>query len=599
MFRDETGLAVNPHLWGSIEAALDESEYFVLMASPDAAASPWVAREIEHWIATKPVERILPVLTDGDLVWDSAAGGYDLARSTALPPVLATAFVAEPRHLELRWAHTETQLDLRHAGFRAAIAGLGAPIHGVSLDELEGEDVRQHRRTMRIAWGAAALLLVVTIAAIVSAAFAVRYASTARASERRALAERSRARVSATEATRQRTLAVKNAGVARAAQGDAEANAQEAARNATEATAQRTRAEQNAAQSEQNAAQAEANGQEAQAQTVAAQANAAEASANAAEASANAAKAQANAEAAAASAADARRAADVAAAARERAQRSAAEATAQREAAVASATTARSRQLAASALNVLRANPVGSLLMSVQANRFDPNAQARDSAMRTLQRQPARLSGYLPLDPAVGAPVSIVTSPDRRVLASVGANGDIGLVELATGTRLPAPAVGAVASRVSFSPDSAWLVVQTSDSLVLWDVAGGRVDQTIPLPSGDPFGATVSADHRMAAVVAGRSRPAAAGPERVRPAGHDRAARRVHRVSDRAEPGPPTGRGHGGPHLLRHDLGGPGVRDGVRSPGRAAPGRSRARASASNLGVRSSCGSPPTAGARR
>ena len=176
VFRDETGLAVNPHLWGSIEAALDESEYFVLMASPDAAASPWVAREIEHWIATKPVERILPVLTDGDLVWDPAAGGYDLARSTALPPVLATAFLAEPRHLELRWAHTETQLDLRHAGFRAAIAGLGAPIHGVSLDELEGEDVRQHRRTMRIAWGAAALLLVVTIAAIVSAAFAVRYA---------------------------------------------------------------------------------------------------------------------------------------------------------------------------------------------------------------------------------------------------------------------------------------------------------------------------------------------------------------------------------------------------------------------------------------
>ena len=122
--------------------------------------------------------------------------------------------------------------------------------------------------------------------------------------------------------------------------------------------------------------------------------------------------------------------------------------------------------------------------------------------MRTLQRQPARLSGYLPLDPAVGVPVSIVTSPDRRVLASVGANGDIGLVELATGTRLPAPAVGAVGSRVSFSPDSAWLVVQTSDSLVLWDIAGGRVAQTIPLPSGDPFGATVSADHRMAAVVA-------------------------------------------------------------------------------------------------
>src|SRR5262245_65690 len=34
VFRDETGLSVNPHLWGSIERAMDESRYFVLLASP-------------------------------------------------------------------------------------------------------------------------------------------------------------------------------------------------------------------------------------------------------------------------------------------------------------------------------------------------------------------------------------------------------------------------------------------------------------------------------------------------------------------------------------------------------------------------------------
>jgi hypothetical protein len=49
VFRDDTGLAVNPHLWSSITAAMAESSYFVLMASPEAAASPWVNREIEHW----------------------------------------------------------------------------------------------------------------------------------------------------------------------------------------------------------------------------------------------------------------------------------------------------------------------------------------------------------------------------------------------------------------------------------------------------------------------------------------------------------------------------------------------------------------------
>ena len=34
IFRDETGLSVNPHLWGSIAGALDESKWFVLLASP-------------------------------------------------------------------------------------------------------------------------------------------------------------------------------------------------------------------------------------------------------------------------------------------------------------------------------------------------------------------------------------------------------------------------------------------------------------------------------------------------------------------------------------------------------------------------------------
>src|SRR6185369_3347678 len=97
VFRDETGLSVNPHLWASIEHALDESTYFVLLASPDSARSPWVGREIDHWIATKPVERILPVLTDGELIWDARTGGYDRERSTALPPSLAHAFTEEPR----------------------------------------------------------------------------------------------------------------------------------------------------------------------------------------------------------------------------------------------------------------------------------------------------------------------------------------------------------------------------------------------------------------------------------------------------------------------------------------------------------------------
>jgi hypothetical protein len=46
VFRDQTGLGVTPALWGSIQKALQESEYFLLLASPRAAQSAWVDREL-------------------------------------------------------------------------------------------------------------------------------------------------------------------------------------------------------------------------------------------------------------------------------------------------------------------------------------------------------------------------------------------------------------------------------------------------------------------------------------------------------------------------------------------------------------------------
>ena len=153
VFRDETGLAVSPQLWGSIVRALDDSQWFVVLCSPGAARSEWVEREISHWLAHKTSDRILLVLTDGDLVWDPSRGDFDADRSPALPPALLGRFGEEPRHLDLRWARGEEQLDLRHTRFRPAVAELAAPIRNVAHDELEAEDVRQHRRTVRLAAG--------------------------------------------------------------------------------------------------------------------------------------------------------------------------------------------------------------------------------------------------------------------------------------------------------------------------------------------------------------------------------------------------------------------------------------------------------------
>ncbi|MDP9334306.1 MAG: TIR domain-containing protein [Actinomycetota bacterium] len=202
IFRDETGLAVSPQLWASIVRALDDSEWFVVLCSPEAAASEWVEREINHWLAGRRADRILLVLTNGEFVWDRFRADFDPVRSTALPPALLDKFGDEPRHLDLRWARGEEQLDVRHVRFRAAVAELAAPIRNMARDDLDAEDVRQHRRTLRLARGAATVVVLLFLLALTLAGFAFKQRAHARheTSIARREANRSRARELAADA---------------------------------------------------------------------------------------------------------------------------------------------------------------------------------------------------------------------------------------------------------------------------------------------------------------------------------------------------------------------------------------------------------------
>ena len=51
----------------SIVSALDDSEFFILLASPDAARSEWVGREVAHWLDSCSPERVLIVIDNEDL----------------------------------------------------------------------------------------------------------------------------------------------------------------------------------------------------------------------------------------------------------------------------------------------------------------------------------------------------------------------------------------------------------------------------------------------------------------------------------------------------------------------------------------------------
>ena len=187
VFRDDADLSTNPGLWSSITAALDDAEYFILLASPAAAESTWVGREVEYWRTHRDVNRLLLVVTEGELVWNEASGDFDWTRATAAPKALQGAFDEEPRYNDLRWARAEEGLTLDNDRFREAVADLAGTLHGRPKDEMIGEQVRQHRRTIRLARSAVAVLATLTFAAAIAALVAVRASDRAESEARTAL----------------------------------------------------------------------------------------------------------------------------------------------------------------------------------------------------------------------------------------------------------------------------------------------------------------------------------------------------------------------------------------------------------------------------
>lgn len=164
VFRDDTSLSATPQLWPSIEQALSQSRYLLLLSSPEAAASPWVGKEIEYWLANKSTDTLFIGVTNGTLDWDQTAGDFAWTKDTPLPEVLKGRFPAEPKWVDLT-AYREGA-DPRNARFIEAGADFAAAIHGTPKEDLLSQEVRQQRRALSLAVSAAALLLLLAIGAV-------------------------------------------------------------------------------------------------------------------------------------------------------------------------------------------------------------------------------------------------------------------------------------------------------------------------------------------------------------------------------------------------------------------------------------------------
>ena len=173
IYRDTDSQALTPNLLGAVEKAMDESEFLILLASPSSSASHWVPREVDHWVKNNPLENLLIVVCDGEIVWDDEAGDFDWDKTDCLPETLKGVYEGSPLYLDMRWSKGEEKLDLHHHQFKDNIARLSATVNGKSKEDMLSEEVTQFRRTTRIRNAAITTLSMLLVATAVAAMLAV------------------------------------------------------------------------------------------------------------------------------------------------------------------------------------------------------------------------------------------------------------------------------------------------------------------------------------------------------------------------------------------------------------------------------------------
>jgi WD40 repeat protein len=165
IFLDKTSLSANPALWPTIEEALGQSEYFMLLACPTSANSRWVQQEVDWWLQNRTAEKLILCLTDGVILWDNKVGDFDWEKTNAIPVSLKGRFASEPLYADFQPSKSASKYSKTDPIFRDALLDIAAPLLGRPKDDLDGEDIRLHRKAEQIAWAAGLFIVVLAILA--------------------------------------------------------------------------------------------------------------------------------------------------------------------------------------------------------------------------------------------------------------------------------------------------------------------------------------------------------------------------------------------------------------------------------------------------
>jgi WD40 repeat protein len=164
IFHDINSLAANYDVGAAIHEALAESEFLILLASPESAASPYVQDELEYWLANKSPANLLIAQTGGKLRWNPSREDFDWGVTDCLPKTLHAPLRALPNYVDLTTVRDLPEPD-RTAAFQARVVTLAAALHHMAPDDLSAQDLREHRRTRRVALATVATLAMLLIIA--------------------------------------------------------------------------------------------------------------------------------------------------------------------------------------------------------------------------------------------------------------------------------------------------------------------------------------------------------------------------------------------------------------------------------------------------
>jgi hypothetical protein len=204
VFVDKTRMAAADELWPSLQSAMEDSSWLVLIASPEAAHSHSVAKELSWWIENKPPGYIAVVLADGWLARDPDDGRLN---GSALPPLLEKGLSPHARWIPATWSRSSQDPSSNPEFFDCA-ASVGASIYEEDKHSLVARSAREERRFVlfrRVVTATLTGLLVAVIAALIVALHAT---SVAHREAKESLARQLAATATALQATNLRASLV-------------------------------------------------------------------------------------------------------------------------------------------------------------------------------------------------------------------------------------------------------------------------------------------------------------------------------------------------------------------------------------------------------